>query len=219
MSNPKNIILITVIVNRGKASKVLKYSHKFGITGGTIMLGFGTINNLIYQTLCIDEVRKEIVNIVCEEEKGLEFLDFLKNEMKLYKPNHGIAFTRIICEVAGSNSLICNKILDREEDSMYKAVHIIVDNGKGESVVELARKAGATGATIINARGSGIHEREKLFNIEIEPEKEIVLIILKTDIVDKVIDVLVNELKINEPGNGLIYVQNLGEVYGLYEKE
>jgi nitrogen regulatory protein PII len=97
----------------------------------------------------------------------------------------------------------------------YKAIFIIVDKGKGESVVDVATDAGAKGATIINARGSGIHETSKLFNMDIEPEKEIVLILSKDEVVQPIVENLCQTLNIDEPGNGIIFVQEVHQTYGI----
>ena len=44
----------------------------------------------------------------------------------------------------------------------------LVDKENAEDVVDPAMLAGAKGGTIINARGSGIHETSKIFSIEID---------------------------------------------------
>ena len=82
--------------------------------------------------------------------------------------------------------------------------------------MKAANKAGSRGATIINGRGSGIHETSKVFAMEIEPEKEIVLIISPSNLTDSIVSSIRDELKINEPGNGIIFVQDVNKAYGLY---
>ena len=54
---------------------------------------------------------------------------------------------------------------------MHHAIFVIVDRGKGQQVMDLARDAGARGGTIINAEVQH-SEHSKLLNMEIEPEKE-----------------------------------------------
>ncbi|MDF2841081.1 MAG: nitrogen regulatory protein, partial [Clostridia bacterium] len=68
----------------------------------------------------------------------------------------------------------------------------------------------------INARGSGIHETSKLFSMEIEPEKEIVLIISEEQLTEAIAGSIKEELKIDEPGNGVIFIQEVNKTYGLY---
>ena len=58
----------------------------------------------------------------------------------------------------------------------HELVLVIVNNGFSELVMEVARDCGAKGGTIINARGTAREEAEKLYNITISPEKEIVMI-------------------------------------------
>ena len=62
-----------------------------------------------------------------------------------------------------------------------------------------------------------IHETSKVFNMEIEPEKEIVLIVLKRDITEKVVSAIRDEFDIEKPGNGIMFVQDIKQVYGLFE--
>ncbi len=57
------------------------------------------------------------------------------------------------------------------KNTMYDAIFVVVDKGKAEFVVEAANEAGAKGGTIIHARGAGEYEIEKIFSMEIEPEK------------------------------------------------
>ena len=100
---------------------------------------------------------------------------------------------------------------------MYQSIMIIVDKGKAEDVVEVAAKAGSKGATIINGRGSGIHETSRVFAMDIEPEKEIVLIISKTSDAKDIVQCIKEDFDIDKPGNGVIFIQDVSEAYGLFE--
>jgi nitrogen regulatory protein PII len=98
---------------------------------------------------------------------------------------------------------------------MYSAIFVIVDRGKAEEVVDAAKAAGARGATIMNARGSGIHETQLLFNMEIEPEKEIVLILAQKDIVEPIAASIREKMKLDEPGNGILFLLDVNKTYGI----
>lgn len=103
--------------------------------------------------------------------------------------------------------------------SNYQAIYTIVDKGKAEWVIEAAAKGGASGGTVINARGSGIHETEKIFQMAIEPEKELVLILAKCNLVEGICQNIREELHIDDPGKGIIFVQDVRSAFGLFEKE
>jgi nitrogen regulatory protein PII len=214
----ENIIFIYVIVNRGSGSKVLHAARKQGLPGGTITLGRGTSRNPLLEALALEDMHREIVFLVTEETAGTQFITKLSRDMKFHKRNHGIAFTIKVAGVCGSNRLSCGfKTTEGGEQAMHQSVFIIVDRGRGEAAVEAAVKAGAKGATIVSARGSGIHETNRLFHMDIEPEKEIVLIILKRENTEGVVSSIRDALEIDKPGNGVIFVQNVVQVYGLVE--
>lgn len=82
----------------------------------------------------------------------------------------------------------------------------MVDKGRAEDVIDAAAAAGSQGGTIINARGSGIHETSKLFSMEIEPEKEIVLILAEKQLTEPIVNSIREKMNIEEPGNGVIFM-------------
>lgn len=215
------IELIQVIVNLGLGSKVLKIAKKQGVTGGTIYLGRGTVQSKLLNLFAISEIRKEIVMMLTTSNVARKTMDAIYQELHLEKPNHGIAFTTSVSMLAGTRNvgeIVDKKIVQRSEvTSMYQNIIIIVDKGKAENVMEAAKKAGAKGGTIINARGSGIHETTKLFAMDIEPEKEKVMILSEEQYTKGIVDKIYEELEIDKPGNGIIFVQDVLHTYGIYK--
>ncbi|WP_413356721.1 hypothetical protein AA0X71_18175 [Robertmurraya sp. 2P01SA] len=59
---------VCIIVDFGKGSKIMQTAKKHGISGGTVLLGKGTIKNRLLEMLAINDVRKEIVILgVCQK--------------------------------------------------------------------------------------------------------------------------------------------------------
>lgn len=211
--------LIYVVVNYGMGSRILQKAKKHGISGGTIFLGKGTINNSLLNFLSLYDERKEIVLLGTDYHTADHALVELNKKFKFEKPNHGIVFTTSACEIVGSR---CYKSEENEEGRgvnklMYQNIIIIVNRGKAEEVIEAAKAAGSKGGTIINARGSGVNETSKLFNMDIEPEKEIVIILSKEDITEAIVTSIREKLEIDKPGNGIVFIQNINKAYGVYE--
>lgn len=98
----------------------------------------------------------------------------------------------------------------------YHVITVIVDNGKSGEVVEAAQKAGSKGGTILQGRGSGVHEQSRVFAMDIEPEKEVVLILSEADQTDRITERILEDLAMEEPGNGIIFVQNAVRTYGVF---
>ncbi|HCU08045.1 MAG TPA: transcriptional regulator [Clostridiales bacterium] len=212
--------LIYAIVSDGMGSKVLRTAKECGVTGGTILLGRGTICNPILEKLALSDVYKEIVMMVARREQVRAALETLNKTYKLHKRNHGIAYSIPVYGICGSSTCRCDQPDEKGglEETMYQSIIIIVDKGKAEAVVEAATQAGARGATIINARGSGVHETSKVFSMEIEPEKEIVLMITGKDQTESIVDSIRADFEIDDPGKGIIFVQNVSKAYGLTEE-
>ncbi len=215
----ENIELLCVIVNFGLGGKVLQIAKQSGIKGGTVFLGKGTVNNPILEFLALADVRKEIVLLITSKAAVGQVVRELDREFKFEKPNHGIAFATSIASIVGASSYRSEKTIEGRgaNEPMYHSITVVVDKGRAEFVIDAATKAGSRGGTIINARGSGIHETSKVFSMDIVPEKEIVLILSEGGKTDAIVASIRTELNIDEPGNGMIYIQEVTKTYGLYK--
>ena len=210
--------LICCVVNFGDASKVLKIAKKYGARNGNISIGRGTVNSRFLEFLRINEIRKEVVYMLVESELASSAISGISKDMGFDKPNHGIAFSFDVSAMISRRCKGGQNTTSEVKKSMYSAIYVVVDKGRAEDVIEAANKAGARGGTIVNARGAGIHEAQKLFSIEIEPEKEKVFIIARNDMKDAIIESIKAELKIEELGNGIIFVLDVAEAHGLHEE-
>lgn len=214
-----DIELICVIVNYGMGSKILKTAKNCGVHGGTLTLARGTANNKLWDFFGLSDVRKEILYMVTDRETAYKAMEKVNSEFKLHKPNHGIAFTTSISQTVGARINKSENVMNErgEEITMYQVITVIVDKGKAEDVIESASKAGSKGGTIINGRGSGIHETSKLFSMDIEPEKEIVIILSEVDMTEAIVSMIRKDLNIDAPGKGIIYIQDVNRTYGIYK--
>lgn len=97
----------------------------------------------------------------------------------------------------------------------FEAILCIVNAGFSDSVMAAARACGAKGGTVLNARGTAKEEAEKLFNIMIQPEKEIVLILVNSEIKDAILHAIYKEVGLNTPGQGIAFSLPVEDVIGL----
>lgn len=85
----------------------------------------------------------------------------------------------------------------------------IVQRGLADDIVKAAQEAGAQGATIYYAHGSGVRERLGILGVAIEVEKEVINIVVATDQVDRVFEKMYTAGKLNTPGKGFMYITPL----------
>lgn len=100
---------------------------------------------------------------------------------------------------------------------MFNSIILIQKIGEGEKAMEIAESYGAMGGTILRGRGAAIHKENllSLFDLEIEPEKDILLIISPNDITDQIIDGLTEELELEKENTGILFSFALSETRGL----
>lgn len=91
----------------------------------------------------------------------------------------------------------------------------IVRKGWGSSVLQASVKAGARGGTVLLGRGAGVHEKEKIFGVSIEPEKEIVLTLVQVDQVDAILGEIVRAADLEAAGRGMAFVLPVNQVVGI----
>ncbi len=110
--------------------------------------------------------------------------------------------------------------ISKMENSMdYEVIFAIVNNGYTDLVMNAAKRAGARGGTIINARGTGNKEIEKFYGVIISPEKQIVMILVPKDIRDAVLEQITLEANIHSKGQGIAFSLPVDGVVGLMSEE
>lgn len=99
----------------------------------------------------------------------------------------------------------------------FEVIMCIVNSGFSETVMEAARNVGAKGGTVINARGTAAKEAEKIFNITIQPEKEIVIILALSTLKNDILHALYEHAGVNTLAQGIAFALPVDEVVGLQE--
>jgi len=214
-------LTMTLILNEHQCHKFVHLAKEKDIHGIMVLLGKGTVKNVALHWLGIKSQKKQIVSMIIKKEEAPHLLDYFTSELLLNEPGHGIAYISpiITAEQIINKQGAWNRLHDMEVYYMYKKLTVIVNRGMAEDVMEIARKSGVTGGTIMHGRGTGSEYTEKLFGIEIEPEKELVMILMPSELVEKVVSDIYQELNLENPGNGILFVEPVVEVRGLLKAD
>ena len=100
-------------------------------------------------------------------------------------------------------------------DGKYENIVCIVNAGFSDEVMNAARNEGAFGGTVISARGTASKEAEKMFDIVVHSEKEIVLILVPIEIKEKVLHAIYQKVGLNSPGQGIAFSMPVEDVIGV----
>jgi len=97
----------------------------------------------------------------------------------------------------------------------FDAVIAIVPYEKESDAVTAAKRAGATGATVVSAHGTGIKEAKTFFGLTVELKQSMLLTLVERHIAHRVIISIYDELNMKSPGNGIVFSFSIESVMGL----
>ena len=97
----------------------------------------------------------------------------------------------------------------------FNLIITIIEKGFSDPVISASKSAGAEGATIITARGTGIHENDTFLGVAIQPEKEIVMILVKKAIRKKVMRAICKACGLDDEGKGMTFSIPVDEIGGI----
>lgn len=214
--NSNKYEVIYVIVEKNKGSKILKESRSLGAGGGTIVKANGTFKNKLLNYLTFYSTEKEMVILCINKSLSNKIYEGISSKFELNKKGKGIMYSIELEMIIDKNGIFKDERENKE--AMYKLINVIVEKGNAQDVIEFANEAGARGGTVVNARGSGTEQTMKFFNMEIEPEKEIIMIISKNNDYEKIVNKLSEKLELDKPGKGILFVQDISNAIGMYEE-
>ncbi len=97
----------------------------------------------------------------------------------------------------------------------HEVIVCIVNAGFSEAVMDAAKEYGAGGGTVLFARGTAPKEAESFFKIAVQPEKEMVMILVEKEIKDDILHALYKSVGLKTRGQGIAFSMPVDSVVGL----
>ena len=85
----------------------------------------------------------------------------------------------------------------------------IVQRDVADPIIQAAREAGAQGATVHFARGTGIRERLGVMGVAVEVEKEVINIVVSSEQVERIFERMYLAGNLDTPGMGIMFTTAL----------
>ena len=99
--------------------------------------------------------------------------------------------------------------------SKHELILCIVNTGFTDTVMNAAKEVGARGGTVLHARGTANKEAEEFFHITIQPDKEIVMILVPSEIKDAVLRAVYAQAGLKTAGQGIAFSLPVDDVVGI----
>jgi len=97
----------------------------------------------------------------------------------------------------------------------HKLIIAMVKTENTDVIVDAVKASGGTGATIISARGTGIHEAKTFFGLNLEAQTDVVLFLLPESLVESVLETIYTTGRLKEAGKGIAFVVDIERAIGL----
>ena len=204
--------LLVVITEKHKCDAVMAEARKAGADGGTIMFGMGMAENKWLRLLGLDDVEKELLWSLLPAHLTQKVMTALHDAHSLAH-TRGVMFTLDVSSalrLSGGSPLFSASSMEETMSNApatpaYELISVIVNSGSADQVMDAAREAGATGGTVINARGTARPEDAPFFGITIVPEKELVLILCPSTDSERIKEHIMAEFRDAERGVGIAF--------------
>lgn len=218
--------LFVTIVDRNRANNVVEFYRQEGIHYQFITIGFGTASSEILDVLGLGESDKAVIFSIAPKFKVQIIFEHLKEKLFFDRPGRGIAFTIPISGINSLFTLLNQDLQNKIEGELSKMEHqttknsmifTVVNQGYTDELMETAHKSGATGGTILHARGVGSEEAEKFLGITMQKEKEIVMIVVPKEKKREIMKAICEHHGIKSKAQGMVLSLPVEDMVGLNE--
>jgi len=99
----------------------------------------------------------------------------------------------------------------------FKLIVVMVEDAKTDAVLDAAREAGATGATVLNqARGEGLKPAKTFFGLSIESQRDVVLMLVEEHMCRHILETIARVGEFDEtPGTGIALQLDVEDAVGV----
>ena len=99
----------------------------------------------------------------------------------------------------------------------FKLIIAFVEDSKTDKVLEAAREAGATGATVINnARGEGLEASRTFFGLTLTTQRDVMLLLVETHLSRHILEHIGEVGEFDEtPGTGIAFMLDVEDAVGV----
>lgn len=218
-----DVFVMVTITDRKKILDFLEFYRTNQAGVNFVVLGTGTANSEVLDYLGLEDEGKAVIFSVVTDLIWGKIKRGLERKLQIDVPGTGIAFAVPMSSVGGKRELLFltenQEFKKGEETTLKETTHelllIIANQGYNELVMHAAKKAGATGGTVLHARGVGMQEAEKFFGVSLASEKEIILIVTKTEQKNPIMKAIMEEAGMESKAKSIVFSLPVTSTAGL----
>lgn len=208
------IELLITIVERGKGHKLVRFLDDHRVNFHLEFSGAGTATSEMLDVLGLNTKEKDVIISMGTRKAVRSLTNAIDAGLWEISRSRGLMMQLRLTAV--NNLISAALIQNAEEVSMpeneekminefdHSLLLIAVKQGYTDVVMQTARKAGATGGTVIRSRMMGAEQFEDNYGIRIDPEKEIIAILAPNSLRDAILDMVNAEHGVRTPSQAIL---------------
>ena len=208
-------MLLLSIVERDKGKKLIKALENINVHVNFQCVGFGTAPTEMMNIFGFGGKDKDIIISLGAESAVRSMMTNFGENFVSHTKYGGVM---IVLRVSAANRILTeilrydgdDAISEKENVAMKNEYHnnliiISVNEGFSDDVMQVARKAGATGGTVIKGRLADIEQFAELGNTEVDNEREMLCILAPLKTSKQIMEDVNKEFGLTSAANGFIF--------------
>lgn len=226
--------LVMAIADRERAEQFIGLFRENNVFTTDVALGEGTAPREILDYLYLSPSEKAIIFGVITAAGLTPLIRGLKRKLFIDVPGNGIVVTIPVNSVGGRRSLAFimdgqtldltdrrsgQERMEREEKTVvntdFELIFVVANEGYSDLIMDAAREAGASGGTVIKAKGTGADYTEKFFGFSIAAEKEIHLLVTSAQGRNNIMRAIMENAGLDSKAQSIVFSLPVSNAIGL----
>ena len=208
-------VLMITITDRSRGEEFANWYQKQGIPLVMTTLGNGTATTEILNLLGLEATEKAV--LFCVAARSPRLVRRAAKDLWLDVPGRGVLMTISSMGVAAKEYLLQGQEAEEimESKQTHELVVAIAKQGHTDQVMNAARSAGATGGTVVHAKGAGTDLAKKFFGVSIATERELVFILVKAENRKDIMKAIIAQAGVKTEAEAMVFSMPVSDIAGL----
>ena len=216
-----DLYYVMTIVDRNKAEQMISLHNDLNLTAVYETLGYGTATSEHLLLYDLQQTDKAIITTIATAPTVKQLMRNAKIKMFIDIPGNGIMMAIPLKSMGGGKNLAyftLNQELGGKAPTMdfnNELIIVVLNEGYSDTVMDHARTAGATGGTVLHAKGTGREHAEKFYGVSLAEEKDMIYILAPSDKKSEIMKAITKDCGRDTPVGAVCFSLPVSEVAGL----
>lgn len=175
------------IVDRRQADAMLNIHKELPLSVVLENLGYGTATSEHLLLYDLEQSDKAVITTVASAPLVKKLIAAAEEKLYIDIPGNGIMMAIPMKSVGGGKAF--SIFTEGQEVGgtapmmtfEHELIVVILNEGHADTIMDAARSAGATGGTVLHAKGTGKGQAEKFYGVSLAEEKDMIYILAAAD--------------------------------------